>query len=104
MEQKYKRHLIMALAYCNQDGKWKPDVQIAHLGNGDRFHIKLATFSKNYPNEEEAEEAGVSFAKQWIDKGNPAPGAPLMSINPGRHFRNLTESAAPLCHLHGRSV
>jgi hypothetical protein len=29
-----------------------------------RFHIKLTTFSKNYPSEEQAEEAGVSFAKQ----------------------------------------
>jgi hypothetical protein len=77
MEQNYKRHFIMALALCNRDGKWKPDVQIAHLGNGDRFHIRLATFSKNYPSEEEAEEAGVSFAKQWIDKGKPAPGDPV---------------------------
>jgi hypothetical protein len=77
MEQKYKRHLIMALPYCNRDGKWKPDIHIAHLGNGDRFHIKLTTFSKNYASEKQAEEAGVSFAKQWIDKGKPAPGAPV---------------------------
>lgn len=77
MEQNYKRHLIIAVALFNRDGKWKPDVQIADFSQGDRFHIKSATFSKKYLTEEEAEQAGVSFAKQWIDKGKPAPGAPV---------------------------
>jgi hypothetical protein len=75
MEQNYKRHLIIGIASCSLEGKWKPDVHIADLGNGDRFHIRLAKFSKNYPNEEEAEQAGVLFAKQWIDNGKPAPAA-----------------------------
>jgi hypothetical protein len=77
MQQNYKRHLIVALAFCNQDGTWKPDVHIADSTKCERFHIRLATFSKKYPSEEEAEQAGASFAKQWIDKGKPATGNPV---------------------------
>jgi hypothetical protein len=102
MEQNYKRHLIIVVALCNQDGKWKPNVQIADFSQGDRFHINSATFSKKYVTEEETEQAGVSFAKQWIDKGKLAPGLRLMQINPGGYFRNLLQKPhRPLCHLHG---
>jgi hypothetical protein len=67
----YKDYRIIALPWRMEDGKWKPDIQIMHSSNGDGFRINLPTFGRKYETEKEAEQAGLTFAKKWIDNGLP---------------------------------
>jgi hypothetical protein len=65
----YKGHRLFAFTWRNGDGKWKPNIQIIDLSSGNR--IQLPSFGKTYGTEKDAEQAGLTFAKKWIDDGMP---------------------------------
>jgi hypothetical protein len=67
----YNGYRIIALTWRTGDGKWKPDIQIMHSSNGDGFRIQLPALGRKYETEKEAEQAGLTFAKKWIDDGLP---------------------------------
>jgi hypothetical protein len=67
----YKGHRLVALTWRNGDGKWKPDIQIIDLRRSDEYRIQLPAFGKEYATEKEAEQAGLTFAKKWIDNDKP---------------------------------
>jgi hypothetical protein len=68
----YKGHRLIGLTCRNGDGKWKPDIHIIDLSRSDGYRIQLPSFGKTYGTEKDAEQAGLTFAKKWIDKGKPA--------------------------------
>jgi hypothetical protein len=66
----YKGHRLVALTWRN-GGKWKPDIHIMDLSRSDGYRIQLPAFGKEYATEKKAEQAGLTFAKKWIDNGKP---------------------------------
>jgi hypothetical protein len=71
MEEDYKRHSINFSTWHNPDG-WKPNVRVTDLSQPDKIHVEHLIFSKRYSTQGEAEQAGLSVAKKWIDDGKPA--------------------------------
>jgi hypothetical protein len=73
MDVDYKGHHIVALAWHNPDG-WKPHLDIA-WSESDKTPIthRPFTIKKRYATEKEAQEAGLAYAKKWIDEGKPDP-------------------------------
>jgi len=69
MDADYKEHHIIASAWHNPDG-WKPRLHIV-WSESDKTPITHTQFTikQRYATEEEAQQAGLSFAKKWIDDG-----------------------------------
>jgi hypothetical protein len=67
----YKDHHIRSTARpILESGRWVPHVTITWT-SGSREEIREFDVKRGFENENEAEQAGVRFAKQWIDDGKP---------------------------------
>ena len=67
MDVNYKGHEIRATVRKLRDPKsWEPYVVVQ---SGTEF--KSHTIDQIYTTREEAEMAGIAFAKKWIDQGTP---------------------------------
>jgi hypothetical protein len=68
MDAEYKGHRITASAWHNPDG-WKPRLRV--VWGDSNITIRSPLFKERYSTEKEAQLAGLSFAKKWIDDGKP---------------------------------
>lgn len=71
MTEDYKAHKIQVCTWRNPNG-WTPDVQITDLSKGDTVHTMPLRLPQTYATEREAEQAGLSVAKKWIDNEKSA--------------------------------
>jgi hypothetical protein len=76
MEMDYKGHEISVITNHSPDlNGWKLRVQVTEVTKGGGTHVvPFRTSQMIFATKQEAEEAGLSLAKQWIDNGK----APLM--------------------------
>jgi hypothetical protein len=59
-------------------GRWTPYVFINGT-NGRREHFRRFFIKRGYATQEEAAQAGLTFAKNWIDDGKPTLSKDLVS-------------------------
>ena len=77
MDINYKGYEIRATVRRLRDPKgWEPYVAVL----SDR-QFKSHTIDQVYATREEAEAAGIAFAKKWIDEGMPNPLSLQLLIN-----------------------
>jgi hypothetical protein len=71
MDEDYKGHHIHSTARpILESGRWVPHLIITWT-SGSREEIREFDGQARVCNENEAEQAGVTFAKQWIEDGKP---------------------------------
>jgi hypothetical protein len=67
----YKNHQIEVSVRCVSDGSgWIPDVFVTYSENGKNV-LKSLRMDQTFATLDEAEQAGVKYAKKWIDDGKP---------------------------------
>jgi hypothetical protein len=69
MNSDYKGHDIHATGLYVPDG-WKPHLYVIY-SEGGRNMIKNFTIDQIFATQDQAEQAGLSFAQKWIDDGKP---------------------------------
>lgn len=66
----YKDNEVHASAVQFEDsGLWTPHVTVTDMTV--RMRLTVPKTDKTFPTREEAEQAGLLFAKKWIDDGQP---------------------------------
>ena len=71
MDEVYKGHSIEASARNIADRRgWKPRIFVIY-SVGTQEIVKNFAIDKIFSTREEAEQAGLAFAKKWIDGGKP---------------------------------
>jgi hypothetical protein len=67
----YKDHHIevSVRAVVDPDG-WRPDIFVSHSEHGKSV-LKCPRMDQTFATPDEAEQAGVEYAKKWIDDGKP---------------------------------
>jgi hypothetical protein len=71
VDEDYKGHHIHSRARpILESGRWIPHIVINWTA-GSREEFRQFDMKRGFATEQEAEEAGVTFAKQWIDEGKP---------------------------------
>ena len=69
MHEDYKGHGIHSTSSFLPDG-WKPHLYVAFSEGGQNI-LKNFTIDRPFATSEKAEQAGLSFARKWIDNGRP---------------------------------
>jgi hypothetical protein len=67
----YKDNEISASAVQSDAGGWTPQVMVTEIRL--KMDVTVPNITQAFPTREEAEKQGLSFAKNWIDQGKPAP-------------------------------
>jgi hypothetical protein len=71
MDEDYKGHHIKSTAGpIHESGRWVPHLVINWIA-GSREESREFDLKRGFATEQDAEEAGVTFAKKWIDDGKP---------------------------------
>jgi hypothetical protein len=71
MDEDYKGHHIHSTPrYLPDSGRWSAHVVINWTA-GPREEFRQFDVKRGFATEEDAAQAGVTFAKQWIDDGKP---------------------------------
>jgi hypothetical protein len=72
MDENYKGYHIESKPKKLPDsGRWTPYVSINGT-NGRREQLVRFSIKRGFATEEDAAQAGLTFAKNWIDDGRPA--------------------------------
>jgi hypothetical protein len=72
MDEDYKGHHIQSTAKpIIESGRWIPHVVIRWMRGGVGEEFIQFDVKRGFATEQDAEEAGVTFAKQWIDERKP---------------------------------
>jgi hypothetical protein len=71
MDENYKSHHIQSTARpILESGRWVPHVIITWMsGSGEK--IREFEVKRGFATEEDAQQAGLTFARNWIDQGKP---------------------------------
>ena len=69
---KYKDHHIEVSVRAVGDDPvcWKPDIFVSYSEHGTGV-LKNLQMDQTFASPNEAEKAGIEFAKKWIDEGKP---------------------------------
>jgi hypothetical protein len=70
-EMDYKNHHIEVSVRPVSSG-WIPDVFVTYIEKGKQM-LKTFRMDQTFATPAEAEQAGVEYAKKWIDDGKPDP-------------------------------
>jgi hypothetical protein len=72
LDENYKGYHIESKPKKLPDsGRWTPYVSI-YGTNGPREQLRRFSIKRGFATEEDAAQAGLTFAKNWIDDGKPA--------------------------------
>jgi hypothetical protein len=68
----YKDHRIEVSVHAVGGSKagWVPDIFVSYSEHGKNV-LKTLRMNQTFANPDEAEKAGIEFAKKWIDEGKP---------------------------------
>jgi hypothetical protein len=67
----YKDHRIeVSVRAVNDSTGWQPDIFVSYIEHGKGV-LKTLRMDQTFAVPNEAEKAGVEFAKKWIDGGKP---------------------------------
>lgn len=73
MDEDYKGHHLKSTArYLPDSNRWSAHVVINWTA-GARKESRQLDVKRGFATEEDAEQAGLAFAKKWIDDGKPKP-------------------------------
>jgi hypothetical protein len=73
MDEDYKGHHIHSTArQLIESGRWVAHAVINWTA-GARKESRQLDVKRGFATEEDAEQAGLTFAKKWIDDGKPKP-------------------------------
>lgn len=73
-EMDYKTHHIeVSVRCCSDPSGWMPDVFVTCRENG-KYVLKSLPMDQSFAVPNEAEKAGIEYAKKWIDDGKPELG------------------------------
>jgi hypothetical protein len=69
---KYKDHHVEVSIRAVSDSKagWVPDIFVTYSEHGKNV-LKTLRMDQTFASPDEAEKAGIEFAKKWIDDGKP---------------------------------
>jgi hypothetical protein len=68
----YKDHHIEVSVHAVGDSKagWVPDIFVSYTEHGKKV-LATRQMDQTFATPDEAETAGIEFAKKWIDNGKP---------------------------------
>ena len=70
MEQNYKDARIVVTVMADRQLRWRSICQVSFMKDSKPF-VKHLEFVLDYDTADQAERAGLVFAKIWIDAGKP---------------------------------
>jgi hypothetical protein len=67
----YKNHQIeVSVSFASKGSGWMPEVFVTYSEKGKNVLISRR-IDQTFATSDEAEQAGVEYAKKWIDDGKP---------------------------------